>query len=234
MSNQKKNIQEKQDKPIKDNKVSHREVSPDEEDIITDESMKKDPFKDEKLENGGLKVDDNLIEPGNVSLDFQEKEDVNHDKNNEYAREMEEEFQREIAVDKEEKAASEEELYQRMKRRIIRSFRWQEDIIIPFSAELKITPEELEEILMKRLDMSSLEAINPRFESARYSCTRERIHSDLKLCWLADVMNLLTDDEAEDIKHRITLRVVNQNEKYEDALEEGRRELVEYLKRKKE
>ena len=40
-------------------------------------------------------------------------------------------------------------------------------LLVPFAAELEISPEELEEILMKRLDMSSLEAINPRFESSK-------------------------------------------------------------------
>ena len=153
------------------------------------------------------------------------------DNNTKFTTEMEEEFRREITVDKEEKAASEEELYLRMKKRIIKSYRWREDLIIPFSKELKITPEELEEILMKRLDMSSLEAIHPRFESSRYRCTKEKVHSDLKLCWVSDVMNLLTDEEAEDIKNRITTKIVKDNEPYEKALEEGRREMVEYLKR---
>jgi energy-converting hydrogenase A subunit M len=180
-------------------------------------------------EKEDLKDQDNLIENENDNID----DDISTlEKNDEYAREMEDEFRQEIAVDKEEEASSEEELYLRMKRRIVKSFRWQEDLIIPFSTELKITPDELEEILMKQLDMSSLEAINPRFESAKYRCIKERIHSDLKLCWLADVMNLLTVDEAEDIKNRITTKIVYQNEKYEDALEEGRKELVEYLKQK--
>lgn len=170
-----------------------------------------------------------------------EKEDFNEnqgndkesiqDNNTDFTTEMEEEFRREISFDKEEKAASEEELYKRMKRRIVKSYRWQEDIIIPFSKELKINSEELEEILMKRLDMSSLEALQPRFESSRYRCIKEKVHSDLKLCWLSDVMNLLTEDEAENIKNRITTKIVHDNKPYEKALEEGRMEMVEYLKR---
>lgn len=180
---------------------------------------------DDTPEKEDLKENDNLMEDENIQID-----DVQN--NDEYAQEIEDEFRREIAVDKEEEAKNEEELYLRMKRRIIKSFRWQEDLIIPFSKELKMAPEELEEILINRLDMSSLEALNPRFESSKYRCTKERVHSDLKLCWLADVMNLLTVDEAEDIKNRITTRIVHQNVKYEDAIEEGRIELVEYLKRK--
>ena len=166
--------------------------------------------------------------------DSNDNQDVSEsipDNDAELTAEMEEEFRREISFDKEEKARSDEELYLRMKRRIVKSYRWQEDLIIPFSKELKITPEELEEILMKRLDMSSLEALHPRFESSKYRCIKERVHSDLKLCWLSDVMNLLTKDEAEDIKNRITTKIVNQNEPYQKALNEGRKEMVEYLKR---
>lgn len=164
---------------------------------------------------------------GNVTMD----EENIPDKNEEYAAEMEADFRKDISVDKEEEAATEEELYIRMKKRIINSYKWQEDIIIPFSKELKITTEELEEILMKRLDMASLEALHPRFESSKFRCTKERIHSDLKLCWLSDVMNILSQDEAEQIKNRIASEIVYQNESYQKALEEGRKELVEYLKR---
>ena len=59
-----------------------------------------------------------------------------------------------------------ESLMELMKGRILNSYRWQEDIIKPFSKEMGITPNELEKILMKRLDMSSLEALQPRFESS--------------------------------------------------------------------
>jgi len=244
MSKQKNEPEEKnQDNPIEDSqetsgkenrdKVVHK--SSRERNHIeqkTDEILEKPvPVREE---NGVLKVDDNLIEPGNVDLDFNEDSDEQQsilDKNEVHALEMEKEFRKEIAFDKEAEASSDEELYLRMKRRIVKSFRWHEDIIIPFSRELKISQEELEEILMKRLDMSSLEALQPRFESSKFRCTRERIHSDLKLCWLSDVMNLLTLDEAEEIKNRITSKIVTENESYEKALEEGRKELVEYLKR---
>lgn len=144
---------------------------------------------------------------------------------------MNNEFDDEIKYIREEEAASDEELLHRMKKRIITSYRWQEDIIIPFSEELKTSPEELEEILIKRLDMSSLEALHPRFESSKPRCTKERIHSDLKLCWLCDVMNILTEEEAEKIKDKITFEILKENKSYEDAIEDGRKELLTYLKR---
>jgi energy-converting hydrogenase A subunit M len=141
------------------------------------------------------------------------------------------EFEEEFAYVKEKAAVNDEELLLRMKKRIINSYRWREDVIIPFSEELKIPPEELAEILMKRLDMSSLEALQPRFESSRYRCIKERIHTDLSLCWLCDVINILTEDEAEKITNKIAFEVLKEDKSYEDALEDGRKELLEYLKR---
>ncbi|MEN6592432.1 MAG: DUF1959 domain-containing protein [Methanobacterium sp.] len=162
-------------------------------------------------------------------VDLQEEEiDSSVD---EISPEIEEEFEEEIKFEKEAPAASEEELRLRMKMRILRSYKWQEDIIIPFSKELEISPEELEEILMKRLDMSSLEALQPRFESSRLRCTKEKIHSDLKLCWLSDVMDILTEEETEQMKNKVAFKIFKEDKSYEEALEEGRKELVEYLKR---
>ena len=88
------------------------------------------------------------------------------------------------------------ELLITMKKRILHSYKWREDVIIPFAKELEISTDELEEILMKRLDMSSLEAINPRFESSQLRCIKERIHADLRLCWLCDVMNIITKEKS--------------------------------------
>ena len=40
-----------------------------------------------------------------------------------------------------------------MKKRVIGSFKWQEDIIIPFSKEFGCTNEDLEDLFMDLLDM---------------------------------------------------------------------------------
>ncbi len=122
-----------------------------------------------------------------------------------------------------------EELLITMKKRILASYKWHKDVIVPFAAELEISPEELEEILMKRLDMSSLEAINPRFESSKLRCIKEKIHSDLRLCWLCDVMNILTEEESENIKNKIAYEVLKENKPYDKAIEEGRKDLLEDL-----
>jgi energy-converting hydrogenase A subunit M len=124
-----------------------------------------------------------------------------------------------------------EELLITMKKRILESYKWQEDVVIPFAKELDISPEELEEVLMKRLDMSSLEAINPRFESSKLRCIKEKIHADLKLCWLCDVMNIITEEESEIIKNKIAHEVLKEDKPYLKAIEEGRKDLLEDLMR---
>jgi energy-converting hydrogenase A subunit M len=121
------------------------------------------------------------------------------------------------------------ELMRLMKRRILESYRWQEDVIKPLSRELEIDVEEFQDILMEKLDMSSLEALHPRFESARPRCIRDRLHSDLQLCWLVDVMEIISVDDAEALKDEITEMVLGGRE-YSEALTEGRRRLHEILR----
>jgi energy-converting hydrogenase A subunit M len=121
------------------------------------------------------------------------------------------------------------ELLITMKKRILHSYKWREDVIIPFAKELEISTDELEEILMKRLDMSSLEAINPRYESSQLRCIKERIHADLRLCWLCDVMNIITKEKSTIIKNKIAYEILKENKPYEKAIEEGRKNLLEEI-----
>ena len=121
------------------------------------------------------------------------------------------------------------ELLITMKKRILHSYKWREDVIIPFAKELEISTDELEEILMKRLDMSSLEAINPRFESSKLRCIKERIHADLRLCWICDVMNIITKEKSTIIKNKIAYEILNKNKPYDKAIEEGRKNLLEEI-----
>ena len=121
------------------------------------------------------------------------------------------------------------ELLITMKKRILHSYKWREDVIIPFAKELEISTDELEEILMKRLDMSSLEAINPRFESSQLRCIKERIHADLRLCWLCDVMNIISKEKSNMIKNKIAHEILKENKPYDKAIEEGRKNLLEEI-----
>ena len=120
------------------------------------------------------------------------------------------------------------ELLETMKLRILRSFRWREDVIIPLATELEITNEEFEKILMNRLDMSSLEALHPTFESARPRCLSKRLHADLRLCWLCDVMEIVTVDEANRIKMSLVKEIIDGKE-YEKVLEDGKKQIVDLL-----
>ena len=121
-------------------------------------------------------------------------------------------------------------LMELMKGRILSSYRWQEDIIKPFSKEMNISTETFEKILMRRLDMSSLEAIQPRVESSRFSCILDKIHSDLQICWLTDVMEIISNEEADAIKDKIAKEVL-EGKSYEDAIMDGKKELIDYLMR---
>jgi energy-converting hydrogenase A subunit M len=118
-----------------------------------------------------------------------------------------------------------------MKMRIIDSYRWRVDIIEPFSKEFGITEEDFKEMLIKRLDMASLEALHARYESSQHYCIKEKVHADLKLCWLSDVMNILTDEQTEKIKNKLADEVLTQGKSYEEAIEDGKKDLLKYLMR---
>jgi energy-converting hydrogenase A subunit M len=115
-----------------------------------------------------------------------------------------------------------------MKTRILRSYRWREDILKPLSEELEIDLDLFEQILINKLDMSSLEALHPRFESARPRCIKERVHADLQLCWLEDVMEIVSSQQSEYIKSKISQEVID-GIPYAEALEDGKKELLKIL-----
>ncbi|EKF85097.1 DUF1959 domain-containing protein [Methanobacterium formicicum] len=125
----------------------------------------------------------------------------------------------------------EDDVLRIMKMRIVESYRWKLDIVEPISKELGISEDELEEILIRRLDMASLEALHPRYESSKHHCIKEKLHADLRLCWLSDAMNILSEEETEEIKNKITAEILTEGKSYQEALEDGRKDLLEYLMR---
>lgn len=54
-----------------------------------------------------------------------------------------------------------DELLKLMKRRIITSYRWHEDVVMPLARELKISAEDFEDILMKNLTCQVLKHCTP-------------------------------------------------------------------------
>ena len=116
-----------------------------------------------------------------------------------------------------------------MKKRVVESFKWQEDVIIPFSKEFDCTTEELEDLFMDLLDMSSLEALHGTLEVANHECLVEKLDADLKLPWFVDILELLSHNQGDELKNKI-VREIGSGKSYDDALKEGRKDLFNYIK----
>lgn len=121
------------------------------------------------------------------------------------------------------------ELLHLVKLRIVRSFRIREDVVKPLSEFFDIERSELETILMDSLDSSSLIAIHSSFESAKKDCLMDKLHSDLKLCWLCDVLGLISEEESFMIKENLSESILRGND-YKDSLIEGKNKILNLLK----
>ena len=117
-----------------------------------------------------------------------------------------------------------------MQKRIIKSYAWQRDIIIPLSKDFDCTVEELEEVFFNSLDMSSLEALHATHESAQDIYLYQKFNADLRLCWFNGTLELISDEDAKNLKMKLVKEVKN-GKSYEDALKEGHLELFELLKK---
>lgn len=116
-----------------------------------------------------------------------------------------------------------------MKKRVIGSFKWQEDIIIPFSKEFGCTTEDLEDLFMDLLDMSSLEALHGTLEIANHKCLLERLDADLRLPWYVDVLELLSVERGDELKNKVANEIID-GKSYDIALDEGKKDLFNLLK----
>jgi energy-converting hydrogenase A subunit M len=117
-----------------------------------------------------------------------------------------------------------------MQKRIIKSYAWQRDIIVPLSKDFDCTIDELEEVLFNSLDMSSLEALHATFESAQDICLYQKLNADLRLCWFTDSLELISREDAKNLKMEI-VKEVKDGKSYEEALKEGHLKLFELLKK---
>ncbi|MBQ2832877.1 DUF1959 family protein [Methanobrevibacter sp.] len=118
-----------------------------------------------------------------------------------------------------------------MQKRIIKSYAWQRDIIVPLSKEFDCTVDELEDLFFDLLDMDSLENLHGTFESAEDICLYQKLNADLRLCWFSGTLELISQKEAEDLKMKV-LNEIKDGKSYEDALKEGRLDLFDILKEK--
>ncbi len=117
-----------------------------------------------------------------------------------------------------------------MQKRIIKSYAWQRDIIVPLSKEFDCTVDELEDLFFSLLDMDSLENLHGTFESARDICLYQKLNADLRLCWFSGTLELISPEDGRDLKMRLVEEIKN-GKSYDDALKEGRLELFELLKK---
>ena len=116
-----------------------------------------------------------------------------------------------------------------MQKRIIKSYAWQRDIIVPLSEEFDCTVDELEELFFDILDMDSLQNLHGTFESAEDICLYQKLNSDLRLCWFSDTLELISHEDAKKLKMDI-VRKIKDGRSYEDALKDGKLEIFQLLK----
>ena len=120
-----------------------------------------------------------------------------------------------------------------IQKRIIKSYAWQRDIILPLSKEFNCTVDELEEILFDLLDLGALESLHATFESAEDICLYQKLNADLRLCWLIDTLELIPRQDGKNLKMKL-VREIKNGKSYEDAVKEGKLELFQLLKKEAE
>lgn len=116
-----------------------------------------------------------------------------------------------------------------MQKRIIKSYAWQRDIVVPLSKDFDCTVDEVEDVLFDLFDMSSLEALHATWESAQDICLYQKLNADLQLCWFVDTLEVLSREESKTLKMNIVKEIKN-GKSYDDALKEGKLELFQLLK----
>ena len=116
-----------------------------------------------------------------------------------------------------------------MQNRIIKSYAWQRDEIVPLSKEFDCTTEELEELFFSLFDLDSLENLHGTFDSAKDICLYQKFNADLRLCWFIDTLEILPREKGKDLRYKLVQEVKN-GKSYEDVLKEGRLELFQLLK----
>ena len=116
-----------------------------------------------------------------------------------------------------------------MQKRIVGSYAWQRDIIVPLSKDFDCSTDELEDVFFDLFDMSSLEALHGTFHSAMDICLNQKFHADLKLCWFIGTLEIISPEDGEKLKSKL-IEEVKKGRSYEDVLKEGNLELFELLK----
>ena len=78
--------------------------------------------------------------------------------------------------------------------------------------------------------MDTLEAMHGTFTSAKDICLYQKFHADLRLCWFSGTLEIISAEDAKQLKMKLVNEVKN-GKSYEDALKEGHLELFKLLKK---
>ena len=116
-----------------------------------------------------------------------------------------------------------------MQKRIVKSYAWQRDVIVPLSKDFNCTVDELEEVFFNLFDMDSLNGLHGTFESAKDICLYQKFNADLRLCWFTSTLELISKEDADVLKEKLANQVMD-GKNYSDVLKEGQKELFQLLK----
>lgn len=119
-----------------------------------------------------------------------------------------------------------------MKDRIVKTYVCQRDIIKPLSKDFDCTTEELEHVFFDKLDMSQLLAFHATFETSQYECLIKKLHADLRLCWFIGTLELISEEDADELKERLAQKIMD-GQDYSDVLKEGQKEVFTLIKNSK-
>lgn len=123
-----------------------------------------------------------------------------------------------------------EDLLREMKLRELNSYQWQKDVIKPLSEELNISAEDMNVIFLKNLDMSQIDALHATFESSKHEAIYRKLYADLHFHWFIEVLNMTNIEEANKIILPIAKKIIKNQSSYDEALKEGRNELLKLLR----
>jgi len=107
-----------------------------------------------------------------------------------------------------------------MKQRILRSYRYQEDVIKPIAELLEIPPEKLEDIIMEKHDMAALQGLQSRAELDLHECLEKKVDVDLRLDLLS-ILGLISEDDAVEIRKDVRDGMTS-GKSYESAIEDAK------------
>jgi energy-converting hydrogenase A subunit M len=114
---------------------------------------------------------------------------------------------------------------------IIRDNRYiMEEVIVPISKVLNLPIDEVVEIFVRKCDSATLYELHAYAEQAKMGCLGRKVDIDLGLCWLSDFFGLISKKDADLIRKKVVESHILYKKPYKEALEEGRKLIIQLLK----